>query len=254
MQRIMPTTLAILLTLAVALPAIGQSSSLFAQPSDRHRDPSPQAQGEQYSVQNGTLRERRQATRLSPAIANASYSAVRIPEPRSFAMHDLITIIIRESTDTSFNQSLDTEKRSNYGGEITDFPRLSVRDLLNFQLAPSSMEQGNPRLGIGFNSNFEGEGDYRRRDSITGRITARVVDVKPNGTLVLEARKYIESDGEVLDMVLTGTARVDDVTTDNTVLSSQLHDLRLSKQHEGELRRTSRKGIFTRILDTIFNF
>ncbi|MEX0652914.1 MAG: flagellar basal body L-ring protein FlgH [Phycisphaeraceae bacterium] len=245
--------------LALALAGGGhacfaQSSSLYVQQPDRQRDHAPQADDEAYIVSDGTLRERRQPSRLSPAIAQSSFSAVRIPEPRTFAVHDLLTIVIRESTDTSFRSSLETEKSVDYDGEISDFPRLSPRDLLNFTLGPSSMDQGVPRLGVRYGSEFEGEGDYRRSESITGRITARVIDVKPNGTLVLEARKFIESDDETLDMVLTGTARVEDVAVDNTVLSSQLYDLSLTKHHEGELRRSSRKGIFTRILDTIFNF
>ena len=229
--------------------AAAQSSSLYIQPERQ-----VQVAGPGHGLNPGALHDRRRQSRLSPAIAQASFTAVRVPEPRSFAVHDLVTIIIRESTDTSFRASLETERSVRYSGEISDFPRLTPRDLLNFSLRPSSMDQGNPRLGVNYRSDFEGEGDYRRRDSITGRITARVIDVKPNGTLVLEARKYIESDNETLDMVLTGTARVEDIAVDNTVLSSQLFDLRLAKQHTGELRRSTRKGLFTRILDTIFNF
>ncbi|MEX0745018.1 MAG: flagellar basal body L-ring protein FlgH [Phycisphaeraceae bacterium] len=238
--------------LGVADAATAQSSSLFVQPIESRQ--SERTDGPAYVVEGGTLHERQQHSRLSPAIAARSYSAVRLPEPRSFSKHDLVTIIIRESMDTDFSSSLDTEKKVDFDGEITDFPRLDVTDLLRFHLAPSSMGQRNPRLGVGYGSRFEGDGDYSRRDSITGRVTARVIDVKPNGTLVLEARKHIESDDEGLTLVLTGTARVEDVTVDNTVLSTQLHDLRLNKQHHGELRRSSRKGIFTRILDTIFNF
>jgi hypothetical protein len=101
---------------------------------------------------------------------------------------------------------------------------------------------------------FEGEGEYRRTDTFSGRIQSRVIDVKPNGTLVLEARKYIQNDDETLEMVLTGLCRAEDVTAANTILSTQLYDLRLVKEHTGELRRSTRKGILTRVFETIFNF
>ena len=89
---------------------------------------------------------------------------------------------------------------------------------------------------------------------LDARVAAQVIDVKPNGNLVIQARKQIIQDGEIKDMVLSGTARQDDVTTENTVLSSQLADLRVDVQHEGELKKSSSKGIFTRALETLFAF
>ena len=225
----------------------GQSSSLFVTHPDELAAP---------VVRDVTARTdvAGPVSRLSPAIEATSYAAVRLPEPRTFAVHDLVTIVIRESTETDSRASLSTQTGVKFDGEITDFPRLSPSDLLNLQLRPNSMDAGNPKLGVRYGQDFDGDGDYRRRDSITGRITARVIDVKPNGTLVLEARKFIDSDNETLKLVLTGTARAEDIGLDNTVLSTQLYDLRLIKEHEGELRRATRKGLFTRILETIFNF
>jgi flagellar L-ring protein precursor FlgH len=101
---------------------------------------------------------------------------------------------------------------------------------------------------------FEGEGDYSRSESMSGRITARIIDVKPNGTLVLEARKQVASDDESFEIVVTGTCRAEDITADNTVLSTELYDLQLSKQHDGELRSATDKGVFTKLLDFLFNF
>ena len=44
------------------------------------------------------------------------------------------------------------------------------------------------------------------------------------------------------------------MTIANTVLSTQMFDLRVAKTHEGEIRKAQKKGLFTKILDTIFNF
>jgi flagellar L-ring protein precursor FlgH len=81
-----------------------------------------------------------------------------------------------------------------------------------------------------------------------------VVDVKPNGTLALEARKHIENDDEKLTISLTGFCRPEDVAADNTVLSTQMFDLRVNKQHQGEVRNAQKKGLLTKLLDFVFNF
>ena len=108
------------------------------------------------------------------------------------------------------------------------------------------------RVGVELDSEWEGEGEYSREESMTGRITARVIDVKPNGTLVLEARQSMIHDKEELMIVLTGTCRAADVSIDNTVLSTELYDLYLDKQHKGELKKSTKKGFLPTILDAIF--
>ena len=190
---------------------------------------------------------------LSPSIEAQSLYAVSRPEPETFAVHDLVTIVIRESLSTDFQAEIESEKGIDVTGNITDFPRLQLGDLLKGRIDGSNVDP-EVRLDVAYDSEFEGEGDYARRESMTARLTARVIDVKPNGTLVLEARKRIEADGESVLLVATGVARVDDILADNTVLSSNLYDLHISKQHTGELRRATKKGVLTKVLDLIFNF
>jgi flagellar L-ring protein precursor FlgH len=81
-----------------------------------------------------------------------------------------------------------------------------------------------------------------------------VIDVKPNNTLVIEARKTIQTNDEIKVLVLSGVCRRDDVTNANTVLSSQLADLTIIQTTEGELRDGSKKGWITGLFEAIFNF
>ena len=66
---------------------------------------------------------------------------------------------------------------------------------------------------MAFTQDYKSQGDASRKDTFTSRVTAQVLDVKPNGTLVLEARKFIRIDTETLNIVLTGTCRKDDIAS-----------------------------------------
>jgi len=189
---------------------------------------------------------------LSPVIAANSFYAVQVPEPRQYAENDLITVIIRESFKTDLKASLETEKDMSIDGEVTNF--IDIDKLLDLAVRPYDFPGGNPGVGAQFGKEWEGEGDYSRSESMSGRMTARVADVKPNGTLVLEARQSMIHDREELTIVLTGTCRAQDITIDNTVLSTELYDLNLDKQHKGELKKTTKKGFITKFIDTIFGF
>lgn len=238
------TTRIALLSLLFAAAASAQSSSLFLDVQPTPAMPAPGSLG-QFNPSSQRL--------LPQSVTAFSFTAVAPPRPRFFAINDLVTIIVRESTTTDFEASLDTEKKNELKGEISDFPRFDLAKLLQFQLE-SSDTTNLPKLGLKYDGKFEGDGTYSTRNDISLRITARVVDVKPNGTLVLEARKFIQSDDEKLDIVLTGTCRAEDVGVDNTVLSTNLYDLNLVKGHAGELRKASKKGILTKFFDFLFAF
>jgi len=242
MNNLIYSFILFVLCFVTGLAAYAQSSSLYIV-----QDNSAPAD----SIANSTTDA---SYALSPAVSRVSLAAVRLPEPRAFSIHDLITIIVRESTTSDSESSLDTEKKTKLTGKISAFPNLQLRDLLNFQLRPSDMDEGQPAVDIISSTKFEGDGEYERKDTFITRITARIIDIKPNGTLVLEARKFIQSDKESLSMLLTGTCRKQDVTVDNTILSTQIYDLNLVKNHQGELRSASKKGVLTKFFEILFNF
>jgi flagellar L-ring protein FlgH len=214
--------------------ASGQSSSLYLPPEQ------PAAP----SVANGST--------LSPVIAANSFIAVQIPDPRQYTENDLITVIIREDFKTDLKASLETEKDMKIEGTVTDF--IDLDKLMELMIRPYDFPGGQPKIGADFSKNWEGEGDYSRSESMSGRMTARVADVKPNGTIVIEARQTMIHDKEELTIVLTGTCRAADITIDNTVLSTELYGLHLSKQHKGELKKTTNKGFITKFMDALFGF
>jgi len=174
-----------------------------------------------------------------------------MPEPRQFAPHDLITILVTEESRFERNQTLETEKE--YENSIAMLNSTLLRQFLELRLpAPGTNLEGND-LALS-DREFESEGEYEREDLIQAQITARVLEVKPNGTLLLEARTTLQTDEEMQTFTLSGLCRSEDVTQFNTVRSSQLFNLDLNVQHEGQVRESTKKGLIQRVIETIFNF
>jgi flagellar L-ring protein precursor FlgH len=185
--------------------------------------------------------------------APASLFAIQPPKPREFQVHDLVQIVVRETSTARSSQELETEKEYELDGKIPNWPAFTLEDLLQLQIEAGSTVT-DPRLQLEFNKDFTGEGEYERKDDLTARLTAEVIEILPNGNLVLEARTSIRNDDEVLSMKVTGTCRQEDVTPANTVMSGQLHDLAIEKVHDGELKKAGEKGIIAKVLDAIFAF
>jgi len=70
-----------------------------------------------------------------------------------------------------------------------------------------SITGASPSVDLTGSRNFKGEATVDRSDSVTTRVTAEVLDVKPNGTLVAcRRRKKIKNDEEEQTLLCSGFA------------------------------------------------
>lgn len=187
------------------------------------------------------------------ALRSTSMFAIAPPQPRKFRVHDLVQIIVRETSQAKSSQDLETKKDFNIAGKVGAWPHFSLSDLLQLQMRGGN-NSNLPAVNLDFTKDFKGEADYERKDDLTARLTAEIIEVLPNGNLVLEARTHIKTDKEEQMMKATGICRPDDITAANTILSNQLHDLTIEKTHRGELRDAGQKGIIAKVLETVFAF
>jgi len=176
---------------------------------------------------------------------------VEKPKPRQFQIHDKVTIIINESTRQSSQQNLDAKKDASLKATLKKFPDLA--DLVQGELSNGSSDPVTA-VDASAGSSFKGDGKFERTDRLTDRITATVIDVKPNGVLVIEARRSVRYNEDEQTVVLSGECRREDVTDANSILSSQLAELKLVFTREGQVSDSGRKGFLTRLFDAVFNF
>jgi len=195
------------------------------------------------------------AVTAAPAGADAatlnavSYYAVAAPRPKTAKKHDIITIVIDEQSTFSSNGTTDLKKTSDLDAQLNSFVQLGTGMKLT-GITPTVA----PEVKGSTARDSHGEAVVDRTDQFTGRISAVVLDVKPNGNLVLQATKSIKTDDEQQEFILVGTCRVEDVTAANTVLSTQLADLSLTKNHSGAVRDTTKRGLLPRLLDFVNPF
>jgi len=194
-------------------------------------------------------------TDVDPALALQTFSWFTVPQPQPvvWRKHDHVQIIIRETSTARSQQKIDTSKEYDIKGEIKDFPQLTINDILQGVLKAS--ENSSPaKLELNYENEFKGDGRYSRTDDLSARVTAEVIEVWPNGHLVVEARTVIQTDEEVSTILLSGVCDPNQVSSAGTILSNQLFDLRVIKMHEGQLKKTTKKGFIPRVLETIFAF
>lgn len=229
--------LMVLLVGMVCAPVVGQTSSI-----GRRFEAKAETDQARSDLRGDGLKG-------NPTLERYSLVAVKPPEPRKFKVHDLVTIIIREQQIYESESDLEQLKQFNVRSQLNEF--FNIED---GQLGASSFLRGRPNIDYQYNTRTQHEAEKEREDRFTTRVTGEIVDVKPNGNLVIEARGETQFDNENVLITLTGIARAVDITADNSVLSTQLADKRIHVATTGAVRDGSRRGWITRLLDILRPF
>ncbi|TWU34464.1 flagellar basal body L-ring protein FlgH [Novipirellula artificiosorum] len=261
----------ILLLLCAALLAMpiaaAQDSSLLRQPLPQHTGPA--YSGSAYSApgQTATMQPlqssndaytpqppSRSMTQGNPGapptmLSGVSWTYQPPPQLRRFQKNDIIAIRIDEITRMMAEGSADSRKRTMYEAIVSDWIQLE-----DFSLRPDPQEGGDPSVATESNNQFRSESSVESRESLSFNIAATIVDIRPNGNLVLEARKTIRVNDNLWETSMSGICRAEDIAPDNTVLSRDVIDLEIRKEDQGHLRDGYKRGWFSRWFDRVQPF
>lgn len=182
---------------------------------------------------------------IPPVMLNdASWTYQPSPPLRVFQKQDVVTIRVDEITRVMAEGNIDNRKRTLFDAIVNDWIQL-----VNFRFLPHPMIEGEPGVAFQSQSNYRADASVESRELMTFNIAATVVDIRPNGNLVLEARKHIRINDNLWETSLTGICRAIDIGPDNVVLSKDLIDLEIRKEDQGQLRDGVSRGWFQKWVD-----
>lgn len=158
---------------------------------------------------------------------------------------DILTVVIDESAAVQSSQNKKSSKDSSIDAGISQFlfpPAVSGLGTHAGAL---------PATKLAAKSDFTGGGQVNNSQSVTATAAVLVTDVTPNGNLVIEGVRVVTYSGETQYVVLHGLVRGDDVTSTNTVASSNIADVRIEFISEGSLTDAEKKGWLTKLYDKL---
>ena len=156
----------------------------------------------------------------------------KAPQPSLFAdttaryVGDILTVIISES------QKVKNKEDTNYSKELELDAKLENWDVIEnmFGILPAARGR--------IDRSMTGTAKYDKEGSLESRLSVVVIDVMPNGTLLIEGRRRVIMDRETKSMRLVGLVRPYDITGENTVLSWKVANASISYEGSGPLTRT----------------
>jgi len=106
-----------------------------------------------------------------------------------------------------------------------------------------------PSWGMAGQEYQDGGGKSMRSGGLTAKISARVEKVLTNGTLSIKGTKVIQINDEKQNLVIKGVIRPEDISSDNTILSTYVAEAQIEYEGNGPVGEKTSPGIITRILD-----
>lgn len=175
-------------------------------------------------------------------------SRAMVADKRATVVGDILTILVQENNSATKDNNTQTSKKAGVDASISSFffsPAASKLGTHNGKL---------PALKADSKQEFAGGGKISNSERITARIAVRVIDVLPNGNLVIEGVRQTAFAGETQDAILRGVVRKEDVTSSNTVFSYQIADATIKYVSKGAVTDNQRKGWFTKVWDKVTPF
>ena len=155
---------------------------------------------------------------------------------------DVLTVVISE-TQTIKNQ------------EKTEFRKDARLDAsLNTWTVFEDLFDTLPAVSGSSNRGMISDAKYDKQGVLQTRISVLVIDVMPNGNMLVEGRRRIVMDQETKTIRFTGIVRPYDVTSLNTVLSENVANASIAYEGQGPLTATTGRGWLSELLDFVWPF
>ncbi len=159
------------------------------------------------------------------------------------AVGDILTVQISESVSNTASSNKKTGSGANISNSVSQF------------LFPSSnfgTHNGElPGTALSGSNDFQGGGQVSASQSLTGRAAVMVIDVLPNGVLVIEGVRRVTFAQETQHAILHGMVRPDDITAGNVVYSSDIANARVEFVSDGALDDAQRRGWISRFYEMV---
>lgn len=176
------------------------------------------------------------------AIYQAGAGRPLFEDRRARYVGDTITVNITESTTASAKSNNKVDQSNAQKASVTALSGLPGKGLLGLDLGANS------------STAFSGKGEAANNNAFTGNITVTVIDVMPNGNLLVSGEKQLAIGREQEFVRISGVINPSFVDAFNTVPSSKIADARIEYKSAGQISEGQVMGWLARFFLNVMPF
>lgn len=163
---------------------------------------------------------------------------------RARLSNDLISVVVSENLAASTDGTVKNSRASNASSQVS-----ALFGTLHAGNALQNLVNQNSAAGL------NAQGTSATNSSLSTILGGHVIEVLPNGMLVIEAARQVEFSEQTQTIVLHGVVRPEDISQQNQILSTAISSLELEVRGKGIITDyTHRPNVIVRLLQRILIF
>jgi len=168
--------------------------------------------------------------------------------PEEIKIHDIVLVLVDERAVQRQNRQFQRQKQGVYNITLADWIRINSDGNLD------NAAENEPTIDVNYENRLQARGNQNVLESLTYRIAASVTSIRPNGNLIIGARKSIVTNRDAWVYHLTGEINPKHIDARDTVKSEYIYNLNIIKRSTGKVRDSVKRGWMTRVLDHVSPF
>lgn len=170
---------------------------------------------------------------------------------RAQTVGDILTVQINIDDSASLSNGT---TRSRTGTDSVAINAAYGLDTLVNRIIPGDAVGLGPGVDATGSSDSAGDGSIDRDEEIEFRIAATVIDVLPNGHLVVTGSQEVRVNFELRDLQVAGVIRPEDITRRNTIEYDKMANARISYGGRGQITDFQQPRYGQQIMDLVSPF
>ncbi len=133
---------------------------------------------------------------------------------------DIVTLLVSETTAAQSTGDVNNSRAFQANSAITQIPL-------------SSSQRANPLFGMNSSKSLKGQGETSTGSSVTATVSAHVIAMLPNGSMVVEAERQVLINSQHENLIVRGVLRPGDVGPNNVAPATALANLEIELKGKG---------------------
>lgn len=192
----------------------------------------------------------RQAVRTANSLWSDTKRTTFFEDQRANEIGDILTVVIELKEDAEIENETTRERTTAENANLTQLLGLETElsKFLPEAVDPTSL------ANLGSTTNYKGNGEIGREESVNVRVAAMVSQTLPNGNLIIHGRQELLVNFEKRIIQIDGVIRPEDISVGNTISYDQIAQARIVYGGEGQITDVQQPRYGTQLYDIVFPF
>jgi len=171
-------------------------------------------------------------------------------DQRASRVGDILTVVVTINDQAQLQNETKRSRQNSDDANLTNFFGFEshLHNWLPQAVNPAKL------VGMGSDTSNDGKGSINRQEQIDLRVAATIIQVLPNGNLVLQGKQQVTVNFDLRELTISGIIRPQDIASDNTVTYDQIAEARIEYGGKGQVQDVQQPRYGEQLFDILMPF